>query len=50
MKPFATTIATIMACLTGAMAFMPNLLKSKPRPSTWLHADAEKIKNAKAGQ
>jgi hypothetical protein len=26
MKPFATTITTIMAFLTGAMAFIPNLL------------------------
>jgi hypothetical protein len=30
MKPFATTIATIMACLTGTMTFMPNLLTPKP--------------------
>ena len=50
MKPFATTIATIMICLTGAMALMPHLLMTKPWPSTWLHANAEKIKKAGAGQ
>ncbi|KAL3783246.1 hypothetical protein HJC23_001153 [Cyclotella cryptica] len=38
-----------MACLTDTMAFTPNLSTSKLRPSTWLHADAEKIKKAGAG-
>lgn len=31
------------------MAFTPNLPTFNPRPYTWLHADAEKIKKAGAG-
>ena len=49
MKSFTTTLATIIACLTDTMAFTPNLPTSQPRPSTRLHADAEKIKKAGAG-